>query len=105
MHATRGQIDPAILRRMRWDDLQYLAGAQLPHPITMAKGTEDQIAQEIKVIENAVRAEREIDRRIAQRSALWITLIAAAVGGGVAAVATAALRSEEHTSELQSLMR
>lgn len=83
-HAARGQIRPDILRRMTNSDLEYLAGMPNLNPTQQA--TSEQWAQEVKVVENAIRAARVLQRRSALHVTLWSTLIATVVGvvvGGI----------------------
>ena len=65
-HATKGQISPALLKRMHTDDLEYLAGFPSFNPTQMRLLDEgenhewlpDAVAAEVKVVENAHRADR-----------------------------------------------
>lgn len=95
-HVQRGQIDPRVLRRMRTDDLEYLAGHPSPHPdLLEAVGTPEQKAdargRAIKIVENITRATRELERRSARRAYLWSTAIAAGVGGAIGGLVVALL--------------
>jgi hypothetical protein len=95
-HVQRGQIDPRILRRMRRDDLEYLAGHPSPHPALLeAVGTPEQVAdargRAMKIVENITRATRELERRAARRAYAWSAGIAAAVGGAVGGLVVALL--------------
>lgn len=96
LHATKGQIDPAYLRRMRNIDLEYLAGSTEPFgrgdwatrskisASSSIKSRDEATAsiESLKVAENAIRAERELNRRTAIRS----TVLSAVVGAGAALV-------------------
>ncbi len=83
-HAANGQIDPAFIRRLRTVDLEYLAGWGELNPTQLANA--ETKAQEVKVVENAVRASRELQRRATMSAAMSMTFIAAFVGVVVGAV-------------------
>lgn len=80
-HAGNGQIRPEILRRMRDRDLEYLAG-DTSQIVT---------AEDRKVAENAARARRVLAHRSAWRTVVVGTVIATAIGSGVATLITLAL--------------
>src|SRR3546814_10619886 len=64
-----------------------------------ATGGKTYLAQVIELVKKA-QATRSRTQDLANRAAAWLTYIALVVGFG-----TLIVRSEEHTSELQSLMR
>jgi hypothetical protein len=68
-HARVGQVKPARIRRMRRDDLEFLAGMTQPHP----EMPEDEAA---KLLGNVSRARSELERRRTVRTAI----LAAAIG-------------------------
>lgn len=78
-HASFGQIAPHAMRRMRPDDLEYLAGAvsvdNLPQGITAEA--------KIKLVENAKRPERVLNHRALFWATSWGTLAAAAAGAAL----------------------
>lgn len=85
-HATRGQIDPRALRRMRTRDLEYLAGLQLMNPLEAVD--QDRTLQEIKVLENGTRATRELAKRATWRATVTGATLGSAVGALVAILGT-----------------
>jgi hypothetical protein len=91
LHCRAGQIDPAVMRRMKAIDLEYLAGNQLPAELYRLYGEtqsrEERLAAELqaaKLNANVTRATRELQRRYAIRIgglvALMSVLLGAAVG-------------------------
>lgn len=86
-HATRGQIHPSNLRKMCDEDLEYLAGCT--QPLGLATDEAERI-QELKVVENAIRATRELERRYQHRTQMLAQALVL-VGTVLAALLTAAL--------------
>lgn len=100
-HARMGQITPQTMRRMKRNDLSYLAGMTFPHPKLMQPATakEDPTKSNIFVFDdsdvrwdqvtklqgNAARAKNELVRR----KFFWtsfFTVLAALAGGFIGAV-------------------
>lgn len=82
-HCREGQIRPSDVRRMRRQDLEYLAGHIVPHPDLLGGEGKDQGA---KLIGNASRANAELQRRNLRQNALLAATFAliAALGAVLA---------------------
>lgn len=79
-HIRKGQITPEYIRKMKSDDLIYIAGHTEPNPEMKA----DELT---RVRANAVRAQQEIERRNRSRN-LRITAAVAFVAAFLGATAT-----------------
>jgi hypothetical protein len=98
-HATRGQIKPSMLKRMKREDLEYLAGMTNMHPVhqleyevqrtaqpqdpSRLKKARASLEEEVKVVENAVRATRELERR--SRVLIQMIVVGIAAAAAIAA--------------------
>ncbi len=86
-HARRGQIHPDTIRRMRSDDLEFLAGGSelafgIDDPDLDADERKTRRGEKAKSVANATRARQVLSRRHSWRVALIAALIGAIVASG-----------------------
>jgi len=86
-HARQGQIDPDTIRRMRTDDLEFLAGGSevafgVDDPVLGAEERETRRSEMAKWVANVARARRVLSRRLGWTVGLMAALIGALVAGG-----------------------
>lgn len=95
-HVSRGQIAPGVLKKMNSEDLEYLAGAPALNPTQLPpfsdkldrRSAEALVAAEVKVAENAHRANRELHRRTLVWAGVWSAVIGSTLGGAVVLAST-----------------
>lgn len=79
-HIRKGQITPEFIRKIKTDDLIYIAGHTEPNSELKA----DELA---RVRANAIRAQQEINRRN-RRKDVWTTAMVAFIAAFMGAMAT-----------------